>query len=102
MNKTHPPLRHRIPIIIRNDKISEEGWTPICDKKYKCMILSMKTHDIIRPTDTIDVYGYKTSKDECCFDTFCDEYKFMIFDGIEYKTKSYSSSYTRGLIYMKI
>lgn len=88
--------------IIRNDKISEEGWTPICDKEYKCMILSMKTHDIIRPTDTIDVYGYKTSKDECCFDTFCDEYKFMIFDGIEYKTKSYSSSYTRGLIYMKI
>lgn len=88
--------------ILRNDIISEDYWTPICEKECKCMILSMKTDDKIRSISQMDVYGYKIPKGDSCIDVFCDENKFMLLDGIEYQTKSHSMASTRGLIYMKV
>lgn len=88
--------------ILRNEIISEDYWTPICEKECKCMILSMKTDDKIRSISKMDVYGYKIPKGDSCIDVFCDENKFMLLDGIEYQTKSHSMASTRGLIYMKV
>lgn len=88
--------------IKRNDIISENYWTPICEKECKCLILSMKTDDKIRSISKMDVYGYKVPKGDSCIDIFCDENKFMLLDGLEYQTKSYSTANSRGLLYMKV
>lgn len=88
--------------IERNDKTSENYWTPLCKKECKCLILSMKADDKIRSMSKMDVYGYKVPKGDSCIDIFCDENKFMLLDGLEYQTKSYSTASSRGLLYMKV
>lgn len=88
--------------IIRNDKISEGGWTTIREKGKKYMILSLKDKDRIRSVGEINEYGISKSSKDCCINFSASENKFLLCDGIEYQTIASSSEYNRGLIFMEV
>ena len=80
-----------------------EDWRPIREKGTKCMILSLRQKDRVRPIDTKkDEYGYPTGEKDHCLNISDDINKFKIFDGFEYQTITGSKSSNRGLIYMEV
>lgn len=88
--------------IKRCDMICED-WRTISEKGTKCMILSLRQKDRVRPIDTKkDEYGYPTGEKDHCLNISDDINKFKIFDGFEYQTITGSKSSNRGLIYMEV
>jgi len=90
--------------IKRCDMICED-WRPISEKGTKCMILSLRQKDRVRPIDTKKdeyEYGYPTGEKDHCLNISDDINKFKIFDGFEYRTITGSKSSNRGLIYMEV